>query len=69
MSTILHVSVDQHVKGAVVLFILSKTMCRDREQTSNFPLGPMGPAHSTVTVPYSSRWPVEMAMHSQTTLV
>ena len=30
--------------------------------------GPRGPAHSTATVPYSGRWPVEVAVHSQTTL-
>lgn len=69
MNTVLNITVYQLVKGAAVLFILSKSMCSDREQTCNFPLGPMGPACSTVIVPYNSRWPTEMALHSQTTLV
>lgn len=68
LNTVLHLNVHRHVKGAAVLVILSKSKWNESEQTSNLPRGPMGPAHSTVTVPYSSRWPVEVAMHSQTTL-
>lgn len=66
---ILYMTAYEHVKGAAALCILSQTMCAHREQTSNSPLGPVGSAQSTLTVPSSSRRPVETAMHSQTTLV
>lgn len=63
---VLHLTVYPSLKVAAVLFILSNSKRNEDEQTSNLPLGP---AHSTVTVPYSGRWPVEMVMHSQSTLV
>lgn len=72
LNTALQFPAYQHVNGADVLVILSERMLTDNEQTFRPPLPSIGAqgacsvdSHCTI----QQRWPVERAMHSQTTTV